>query len=152
MSLQRTILLVSPTPSLAKTVSAAIRRMGHHVLVTKTFEAAKKYLAATPHLLVTELKLGAYNGLHLALRAKAIAIPAVVIADESFNQDVELVGAVRMNSASATGEDFRTQVLRLLQGVGASHSVFPWYDDLNQDERAPRGVFVHRPAGHTIPN
>ena len=152
MSLQRTVLLVSPTPSLAKAVSSAIRRMGHHVLVTKTFEAAKKYLAGTTHLLVTELKLGAYNGLHLALRAKAAAIPSVVIADESFDQDVGLVGAVRVSVDSASGDDFRTQVLRLLQGVRASHSVFPWYDDRQPNEQAPCGVLIHRPASHTIPN
>ena len=152
MSLQRTILLVSPTPSIAKALSSAIRRMGHHVLVTRTFEGAKRYLSAMPHLLVTELKLGAYNGLHLALRAGATDIPTVVIADDSFDHEVEQVGAVRLSADSAGGDSFRTQVIRLLQGIGAGHSVFPWYDDGNIEERDQRGVLVQRPVSPTIPN
>lgn len=149
MSLQRTILLVSPTPSLARTLSAAIRRMGHHVLVTKTFEGAKRYLTAMPHLLVTELKLGAYNGLHLALRAGATAIPTVVIADDSFEHEVEQVGAVRLSAESVAGDGFRAQVIRLLQGIGAGHPVFPWYDDRDIDERSRPGVLVQRPVSST---
>ena len=154
MSLQRTVLLVSPTPSLAKALSAAIRRMGHHVLVARTFEGAKRYLTAAPHLLVTELKLGAYNGLHLALRAGATEIPAVVIADDSFDQEVEQVGAVRVSAESAEGDGFRAQVLRLLQGIGASHSVFPWYDDRDIEERDQRATMalMLRPASPTITN
>jgi DNA-binding NtrC family response regulator len=153
MSLQRTVLLVSPTPSIAKTLSAAIRRMGHHVLVTRTFDGAKRYLAAMPSLLVTELKLGAYNGLHLALRAGATAIPAVVIADDSFEHEVEQVGAVRLSAESATGDSFRTQVFRLLQGIGANHSVFPWYDDRDIEERNQNTMaLMPRPATPTVTN
>lgn len=144
MSLQRTILLVSPTPSMAKALSSAIRRMGHHVLVTRTFEGAKRYLTAMPHLLVTELKLGAYNGLHLALRAGATDIPTLVIADDSFEQDVEQVGAVRLTAESAVGDSFRAQVIRLLQGIGAGHPVFPWYDEGGTERPTQSGVLVQR--------
>jgi DNA-binding NtrC family response regulator len=153
MSLQRTVLLVSPTPSVAKALSAAIRRMGHHVLVTRTFEGAKRYLAAMPSLLITELKLGAYNGLHLALRAGATDIPSVVIADDSFEHEVEQVGAVRVSAESAEGDSFRTQIIRLLQGIGASHSVFPWYDDRDIEERDQRTMaLMLRPTGPTATN
>jgi DNA-binding NtrC family response regulator len=148
MSLQRTVLLVSPTPSIAKALSSAIRRMGHHVLVTKTFEGAKRYLSAAPHLLVTELKLGAYNGLHLALRAGATAIPTVVIADDSFEHEVEQIGAVRLSAESAESDSFRTQVVRLLQGIGAGHAVFPWYDERDIEERDQR-LAVLRPISPT---
>ena len=147
MTLQRTVLLVSPTPSIAKTLSSAIRRMGHHVLVTKTFEGAKRYLSAMPHLLVTELKLGAYNGLHLALRAGATDIPAMVIADDTYEHEVEQIGAVRLSAESAAGDSFRTQVIRLLQGIGAAHAVFPWYDDRDVEERDRRTALVPRPLG-----
>jgi hypothetical protein len=126
MSLQRTILLVSPTPSLEKAVSSAIRRLGHHVLVTKTFEGAKRYLSCAPHLLVTELKLGAYNGLHLALRAGPI--PTIVIAEPSFEHEVEDLGAAWMSPEAAAGEDLPTTAIRLLQGVGASQVASEWYD------------------------
>jgi hypothetical protein len=124
--------------------------MGHHVLVTGTFDGAKRYLAAMPHLLVTELKLGAYNGLHLALRAGATDIPAVVIADDSFDHEVEQVGAVRLSTESATGDSFRAHVLRLLQGIGASHGVFPWYDGEDIDERTQQVPLVLRPATSTL--
>ena len=127
MSLQRTILLVSPTPAVEKAVSSAIRHLGHHVLVTKTFEAAKRYLSSGPHLLVTELKLGAYNGLHLALRA-AGAIPAIVIAERSFEHVIEEVGAVWMSPDAVAGEDLPMTAIRLLQGVGAGQAAPEWFD------------------------
>ncbi|HUE86394.1 MAG TPA: hypothetical protein VMO26_09980 [Vicinamibacterales bacterium] len=152
MSLQRTILLVSPTPSLAKALSSAIQRLGHHVQITKTFEGAKRYLSDLPHLLVTELKLGAFNGLHLALRAGASDIPTVVIADDSFEHEVEQVGALRLSAESAVGDDFSNQVLRLLQGAAASHSVFPWYDDLDSGEGVHPGQMVPRTVSTIIPN
>lgn len=146
MSLQRTILLVSPTPSMAKSLSSHIRRMGHRLVVAKTFDAAKRHLIDLPHLLVTELKLGAYNGLHLALRAGATAIPALVIANESFEHEVEQVGAVRVSEESVASDDFGTQVIRALQGVGASHAAFPWYDDAQDDQRHRVGLTALRPA------
>jgi hypothetical protein len=112
MSLGRKVLLVSPTAS--HPLAQAIRSEGYHLTVTPTFRAAKICLANAPDLLITDLKLGDYNGLHLALRAEALGIRAIVIADEEFQQEVEQVGAVWMPPDAAISEVLHIAMTRLL--------------------------------------
>ena len=112
MSSGRKVLLVSPTAS--NPLSQAIRSEGYHLTVTPTFRAAKVCLANAPDLLITELKLGDYNGLHLALRAEALGIRAIVIADEEFQQEVEQIGAVWMPPDAAISEELHIAMTRLL--------------------------------------
>jgi hypothetical protein len=45
------------------------------------FATAKELLGTNPELLITELKLGAFNGLHLAIRAGAQGTPTIIIGD-----------------------------------------------------------------------
>ena len=47
---------------------------------------------APPRLLISEIKLGAYNGLHLAVRSLAVGIPAITIGDSTFSSDAEQLG------------------------------------------------------------
>jgi CheY-like chemotaxis protein len=53
------------------------------------FAAAKEILCTGPDLLITDLKLGAYNGLHLAIRSKAQGTPAIVIGEPDPVQETE---------------------------------------------------------------
>lgn len=112
MSEGRKVLLVSVAASRA--LSQAIRSEGYHLTVTSTFHVAKTFLANGPDLLVTELKLGDYNGLHLALRAAALGIPAIVIAGEEFQHEVEQLGAVWMPPEAAVSEELHISMTRLL--------------------------------------
>ena len=61
--------------SLAPTLTSA----GYQVIVVADFARARVLLDARPDLLITELKLGTYNGLHLAIRALAAQTPTIVI-------------------------------------------------------------------------
>ena len=45
------------------------------------FVVAKTLLEARPDFLIAELKLGAYNGLHLAIRAAGQGTPAIIVGD-----------------------------------------------------------------------
>jgi DNA-binding NtrC family response regulator len=112
MSLGRKVLLVSVATSRA--LSQAIRREGYHLTVTSTFQVAKTFLANGPDLLVTELKLGDYNGLHLALRAAALGIPAIVIAGDEYQHEVEQLGAIWMSPAAAVSDELHLAMTRLL--------------------------------------
>ena len=64
------------------------------------FTEAKLQIASRrPALVVTELRLGAYNGLHLAVHAAAACrrIPVIVLADaadQSLQDDAESLGAI----------------------------------------------------------
>jgi DNA-binding NtrC family response regulator len=67
----RRALVVASDPAVADRLVAWLSAEGHHPELCTSFGEAKPVLdARPPDLLVTELKLGAYNGLHLALRMK----------------------------------------------------------------------------------
>ena len=72
MAVQRTVLVVDVNPTdRAKTVRL-LEAAGYLVTATGNFDEAKQLIAqATPDVLVTDLRLGSYNGLHLVLRSKA---------------------------------------------------------------------------------
>jgi hypothetical protein len=80
MGLPAQILLVGPG-GLASSLAPDLAAAGYQALVASEFAEAKALLAKRPSLLITEIKLGAYNGLHLAIRAQALGTPTVVIGD-----------------------------------------------------------------------
>jgi hypothetical protein len=55
---------------------------GYEPTVVADFAGAKAYLEKRPDLLITELKLGPYNGLHLAIRANVTRTPTIVVGEE----------------------------------------------------------------------
>jgi len=77
-------LVVAPTPEIAQRLVGWLSSHGHEVVLLNDFASARQELdARPPGLLVTELKLGAFNGLHLTLRARARfpSVSAIVIGD-----------------------------------------------------------------------
>jgi DNA-binding NtrC family response regulator len=127
MAVQKIVLVVSATPSVAHAVATSVRQCGYTALVVRSFAEAKKHMELRPHLLITELKLAEYNGLHLALRAQMADTPSIVIADAPFEQEVEQHGAVWMSPAMAI-TDLQPIVVRLLQGATAADSTFLWQE------------------------
>jgi len=71
MSAEASVLVVDSDPlDLSSTVSL-LRSAGYLVISAAAFEEAKRVLAtASPDLLITGLRLGPYNGLHLVLRSR----------------------------------------------------------------------------------
>ena len=129
MNLERTVLLVSPTSQLSRALAPLVRRAGYHVTLARTFESAKSQLDAAPNVVITELKLGEYNGLQLALRGRALGTPAIVLADESFEHEVEQLGAVWMSPEAAASDQLETVLAQLVQNVPVGSSAdCPWYD------------------------
>jgi DNA-binding response OmpR family regulator len=60
-------------------VFAWLTDAGYAPTVVRSFAAGKRYLEEHPALLISEIRLGEYNGLHLALRARARQIPTVLV-------------------------------------------------------------------------
>jgi len=54
---------------------------GGRVTIATSFADAKAHLEAQPALIISEVRLSAYNGLHLALRAQIRHVPAVILGD-----------------------------------------------------------------------
>jgi len=75
------LLIVDPVPQSREAVERVLTGMGHYATTVSTFQEAKQRLGfAPPDLLVTAVKLGAYNGIQLVLRARP-AVSALVIDD-----------------------------------------------------------------------
>jgi DNA-binding response OmpR family regulator len=123
-----TILLVVQSREVAEAVIPWLQSADYELVVVDSFLRAKVYLDLQPDLLVTELRLGEYNGLHLALRGQATGLPAVVIGepDSVLENDARKLGAIYVRKT----ELVREHLLALLSTVLQSHprQYFPTSD------------------------
>ena len=103
--MSRQILLVAPQPKLADALHTWLGAAGHDLIEVSTFANAKASLSRHPDMVITSLKLGDYNGLHLALRAQADNIPAIVVgpADPVLERDATALGATYLSSTLRRG-------------------------------------------------
>lgn len=124
------ILVVAPSPSLATKLVRLLGDASQLVVVT-TFAAAKVHLDSPPDLLITEVKLGEYNGLHLALRARAAGIPSIVLGDPVFEREAEQLGATYLSPGRLGTAELPSIVGHLLDDVRpAGHTSFSWYESV----------------------
>jgi DNA-binding response OmpR family regulator len=95
MQRYRSALVVAATPGLAMKLCAWLKLNGWQVDEAQSYSAAKARLERRTDLLVTELELGEYNGLQLALRAQTYNVPALVVGrhDEVLEHDAEQLGS-----------------------------------------------------------
>jgi len=73
---------------------------GFEVLSQRGFAEARGTLGARPDLVIAEVKLGPYNGLHLAILAAGLGTPAIVIGDSDpvLQVEAEHQGAVYLTA------------------------------------------------------
>jgi DNA-binding NtrC family response regulator len=96
MTWKPSVLVVAPTPSIATRVFAWLTDAGCSPFVVTSFPAAKQHVDEKPCFLISEVRLGEYNGLHLALRAQGYGIPVVLIGegDPVLEREAAQLGAV----------------------------------------------------------
>src|SRR5688572_13714838 len=100
---------------------------GYDLAVVTTFSEGKEYLRTAPDILITELKLREYNGLHLALRAHRDGIPTAVIGgDPSFAGDAEEVGASYVVGDNVLRDDIVLLIDGLLSAATISQGPKDW--------------------------
>src|SRR5580704_19674135 len=79
------ILLVEPDSRWSATTERLLSDAGYLTVAVRTFEDATRQLAVDcPDLLVTTVRLGAFNGLHLVLRCRGDYpyLPVIVTGEE----------------------------------------------------------------------
>ena len=105
------VVIVAQNPALATALLSWLGGAGYELAIVTTFTAAKALLETNPALIISELKLGEYNGLHLALKARAAGIPTVIIGpqDAVLQKDADELGAAYLTSVLR-----RSQVLDLV--------------------------------------
>ena len=116
-----TVLVVASTPGLADSLLPVLGASATEIVVVTSFSAGKQQLLLQPRLLITELRLGEYNGLHLALRAHANGIPTIVIgdADPVLQRDAATLGATYVVDTDPIAERIEPLVERTLRQPAA---------------------------------
>ena len=112
MSRRHHVVIVAQNPALATALLSWLGSAGYELAIVTTFAAAKALLETKPALVISELKLGEYNGLHLALKARAAGIPTIIVGphDPVLQKDADDLGATYLTSVLR-----RSQVLDLVQ-------------------------------------
>ena len=91
------ILVADPNLTTATVAEQALVGTGYHVAVVSTFKEATRQLAQNcPDLLITAVRLQAFNGLHLVLRWRADHpnLPAIIVGSlDDFTSDIGRYGA-----------------------------------------------------------
>ena len=99
MSRGDTVLVVGQDTRLVMKLVRLLRESGCEAAVTTSYTSGRQALDSHPAVLIAEVRLGAYNGLHLALRARSRGIAAVVCGDgnPATERDAREVGAAYLN-------------------------------------------------------
>jgi DNA-binding NtrC family response regulator len=121
MDQRRQILVVARDPNLANQFLSWLGAGRYFLTLVTSFAAAKLHLREDEtSLLITEVKLDAYNGLHLALRAQAARVPTVVIgpSDPVLEKDARDVGATYLPRIPGQRELFDLVEQMLLPSEG----------------------------------
>ena len=96
---KRSVLLVDADSSDLTSTATLLESAGYRVVSASAFEEAKQLLAVeVPDLLITGLRLGPYNGLHLVLRSRADHPEMAAIVTSRYHDSV-LEGEARRNHA-----------------------------------------------------
>ena len=130
----RQLLIVGDAPALLNDLFSWLGPEGVGLTAAATFPFAKAQLRTEPDLVITQLKLGEYNGLHLALRARCQHIPTIVIgeADTVLERDAEQLGITYVRTNELTRERTLALVEDLIRSTLADahdggHT--PWIGD-----------------------
>jgi DNA-binding NtrC family response regulator len=146
MSVPRQILIVSHTPALGNRLRAWLSDGSYWLTAATTFGAAKLQMQMEPALVITELKLGEYNGLHLAVRANHSHIPVVVIGerDRFFEQEAELFGATYLRLEELSRERILSRVES--QIAQSDSHVYEYGGLINSTGLSPHTRFASTPV------
>jgi len=136
----RTALVVEPSAADAVWMALVLSELGFSVTVSDTFQDARAQLTVPPALLVTELRLGEYNGLHLVLRGKSAHPDLAAIVTSRIDDPVLYVEAEQLGATyvlkNIGAPAFRAAVLRtVFRSNPPEGSIRPPFERRKSDRR-----------------
>ena len=125
MSHTHQILVVAPNTTFAQTLMEWLKDACDRLVLVDAFAPAKAQLNARPDLLITEARLGDYNGLHLALRAHAAGIPSIILGkpDRVSEREASNLGATYLSLTRLRAGDLLSLVATLVPSMREGHPV-----------------------------
>jgi len=143
-SLPSTALVVEPNSSDMALIKSALISVGFTVIGADNFkDAGALLIEAPPSMLVSEIRLGAYNGLQLAYRGKSVWPPMTIVLTSAYRdpvlqRDIERMGATFVLKP-VTARDFIAAVyrtaLRQPNSEGAFEPVQPPFERRQTERR-----------------
>jgi len=120
-------LVVAHTTELASALVSWLGESPNELVLANTYAGAKLQLSAHPDVLITEVKLGEYNGLHLALRGQAAGIPTIVLGpmNHGFEHEAEQLGATYLSSDALDADELAFAIERVLEDARRDQPVLP---------------------------
>jgi two-component system response regulator RegA len=144
-------LVVERTLPDALSVVSVLSTRGFHVTVAETFAKANHHLSGhPPTVLVTEIRLGEYNGLQLVLRGKSLrpemaAVVLSTVPDPVLQHDAEAMGATfvlkPVDDRELAAAVFRT-IFQVTHGGVALTPIRPPYERRREDRRQQVATLV----------
>jgi DNA-binding response OmpR family regulator len=125
MTQVKSVLVVDDDRQVLKYLTELLREAGYDTVTCERFVDAKALLSTTrPDLLLTDIRLGAYNGLQLAIFAQSrhSGIPIVVLTgyeDPTLRKEALDSGATFLVKPVRREELLRTIAATLARGLGA---------------------------------
>ncbi len=114
-----TVLLLDDDESLVKMLRQWLTSAGHEVVALSDFGAAQNYLSLNePDALVTDVRLGAFNGMQLLLFAKMARPQMGAIAMTGYDDRALRNEAARMGASFLVKPVRETELLAALAGCG----------------------------------
>ena len=142
--LTSTALVVEPNGSDMELIKSALISAGFTVIGVDNFrDGGALLIEAPPSMLVTEIRLGAYNGLQLAYRGKSVWPPMTIMLTSAYRdpvlqRDIERMGATFVLKPVST-QDFVAAVyrtaLRQPNSQGAFEPVQPPFERRQTERR-----------------
>ncbi len=112
----RTVLIVDDDIVLLDALERAFREAGEHVIACGTFEEARRVVRdKNLDALITDVRLGAFNGLQLAVMARDIQPSIQVIVFSGFDDPVLRADAERIGATYLVKPVPANHLLQLLQ-------------------------------------
>jgi ActR/RegA family two-component response regulator len=143
-------LIIDPVLSDVMFSVAAATSLGFRVTVADSFQEALERLRVPPALLIADIRLGEYNGLHLVLRGKAArsdlaAIVTSGVADVVLQDEAERLGATFVLKPT-TAQQFSAAICRtLFQGAGSPGAAIRSPFERRMSDRRSTPPAAHEP-------
>jgi two-component system OmpR family response regulator len=113
------VLIVDDEPDVLDTLAAMVASGGYEVVTRSDFEEARRYLTEMPpDILITDVRLGAYNGLQLAvvLRSTCASCPIVVLS--AFDDPTLRAEAAHVSAIFLAKPVSKKELLVCIAGLG----------------------------------
>ena len=114
----RRVLIVDDQEEVLRTLGALVASGGFEVVTCSRFDEAKRYIDATPpDILITDVRLGAFNGLQLVLHMRAVQPSGPIIVLSAYDDAVIRQEAERSGAAFLAKPVTRKDLLDAIEGA-----------------------------------